>query len=104
MNKLNSYDVSGKIISDISKSDNVVRFKLRQNITKGISLSVEVKLFKEAAKRFEEIGVTKGDYIALINGMLYQKNNKLILKITNYSQILNMSLRKESLDLGTKKL
>lgn len=104
MNKLNSFDVSGKIVSDISKNGNKIQFELKQKIANKVELLLEVRLFKEAAKRFGEVGVKKGDYIAIINGTLYQMDNKLVLKATKYSQLLNMSLRKESLDLGVKKL
>lgn len=99
---LNRLDISGEITSEISKGD-FVSFTCKQRLSECASLIFDVRCFGEAAFRFDETGLRKGDQVGVIGGIIYYKDRKVIVKVTSLSQVINLSERKESLDLGTER-
>lgn len=99
----NQWDISGKIVSDITKTNNKVIFTLSNRVADKVGIRVEVRCFKEAAERFDEKGLSKGSLVGLLRGIVYSDGKKIVVKVEKFSQIINMSMRKESLDLGTEK-
>lgn len=100
---LNRLDISGRITTDISKGGSFMSFTCKQRLSEKASLIFDVKCFGEAAIRFNETGLQKGDEVAIIGGVIYYKDNKVTVKVKKLAQIFNISERKESLDLGTEK-
>lgn len=102
---LNQANMSGKIITDFVRDEKAVSFTVKQRLAAKVSLTFKVRCINEAAKAFDEIGLSRGAEIYLIGVMLYQKEGdpSLVAKVRSTHQIINMTQRKESLDLGVER-
>jgi hypothetical protein len=98
----NSFDFMGTIVSTIKKGSKGITFDVKQVLPNGLVSKHRVRLFFEAAIRFEETGLHEGDQIFIHDAINYQKDGISYLRATKLDQLINMSMRKESLDLGTE--
>lgn len=97
---INQVNLAGFVISDIDKGDRHVSFIIGQKVGGKMPSKFTVWCTGRDPNDFIDIGLKKGSSVLVMNGILYQKDEEVRIKITDPHNVINMDMRKDTLDKG----